>query len=345
MGTKQNVMTPETITRDEDTRSSAEIESDIRETRHRMDATLDQLGNRLTPRSLINSALDWWESPEPGSQGSVAAKKAVVTVARQARRHPMPALLIGSGIAWLVSETMSHEDEEIEMDEGTRSRRIRHAGRRDGGRRGKIEEAKDAATGAIETVKEKASAVKEKASELTEKVHETTDRLSEQAHEAMERGKSTALTVKTGLKDTYQVGTEKFSRACEEYPLAVGLSFAALGALVGLVIPRTHKEDELMGEQSDQIIQEAKEKGGELLETGKVVGERVLDAVKEGAREQGLTGGNVAETISGLADKGGQIAQKAKEEVIHAAEEQGLKPPAAPQGGEKEPIEVGSCNC
>ena len=41
-------------------RSSTEIESDIHTTRGRMDATLDELGDRLTARSLLNSALDWW---------------------------------------------------------------------------------------------------------------------------------------------------------------------------------------------------------------------------------------------------------------------------------------------
>ena len=336
-------MTPETITHEEETRSSAEIESDIRETRNRMDATLDELGNRLTPRSLLNSALDWWETPESGNQGNVAVKKAVVTVARQARRHPMPALLIGSGIAWLVSESMDHDDES-EVDEA-RVRRSRYSGYRSAERPSKLHEAKEAASSAIGTVKEKATAVKEKASELGGKMHETTDRISDQAHEAMERGKTTARKVKAELKDTYEMSTEKFSQACDEYPLAVGLSFAALGALVGLIIPRTRKEDELMGERSDHMIQEAKEKGEELLESGKVVGERVLEAVKVEAREQGLTGSNVAETISELADKGGQIAQKAKDEAMHAAEEQGLKPPAAPQEDEKQTIEAGACNC
>jgi Protein of unknown function (DUF3618). len=36
-------------------RSSTEIESDIRQTRGRMDATLDELSDRMTARSLLNS--------------------------------------------------------------------------------------------------------------------------------------------------------------------------------------------------------------------------------------------------------------------------------------------------
>jgi hypothetical protein len=45
---------------EQESRSSPEIESDIRQTRGRMDATLDELSDRLSARSLLNSALDWW---------------------------------------------------------------------------------------------------------------------------------------------------------------------------------------------------------------------------------------------------------------------------------------------
>ena len=41
----------------------------------------------------------------------------------------------------------------------------------------------------------------------------------------------------------------------EEYPLAVGIGFAALGALIGVLLPRTRREDELLGEQSDQLVE------------------------------------------------------------------------------------------
>jgi hypothetical protein len=45
---------------DTEDRSSTEIASDIRERRNRMDATLDELSNQFTVRSILTSALDWW---------------------------------------------------------------------------------------------------------------------------------------------------------------------------------------------------------------------------------------------------------------------------------------------
>ena len=46
----------------------------------------------------------------------------------------------------------------------------------------------------------------------------------------------------------------------EEYPLAVGVGFAALGALIGVLLPRTRQEDELLGEQSDELVRQRKRK-------------------------------------------------------------------------------------
>ena len=75
----------------------------------------------------------------------------------------------------------------------------------------------------------------------------------------------------------------------EEYPLAVGIGFAALGALIGVLLPRTRREDELLGEQSDRLIKATKEKGEELLERGKVVAQRVAESALDEASQQGLT--------------------------------------------------------
>ena len=61
-------------------RSSTEIESNIRQTRGRMDATLDELSDRMTARSLLNSALDWWESRNADAPGRNVTSDAFQTV-------------------------------------------------------------------------------------------------------------------------------------------------------------------------------------------------------------------------------------------------------------------------
>ena len=93
-------------------RSSTEIESDIRQTRGRMDATLDELSDRMTARSLLNSALDWWESRDADAPGRNVTSDAFQTVGRRVRENPLPSLLIGFGLVWMITEAASKDDEE-----------------------------------------------------------------------------------------------------------------------------------------------------------------------------------------------------------------------------------------
>ena len=77
-----------------------------------MDATLDELSDRLTARSLLNSALDWWESRSAGAPGRGATKDTYQTVARHVKENPIPSLLVGVGLAWMIIEATTREEEE-----------------------------------------------------------------------------------------------------------------------------------------------------------------------------------------------------------------------------------------
>ena len=289
MGQRQTVMTPTDLT---DDRSSREIEQDIRERRGQMDATLDELGDRLTLRSLFETALKWWDHPG-GSPGGAGAKRACLAVGRQFKNHPVPSLLIGSGVAWLLSEAAG-DDERQTSQSST------------------IAKAKDAAVDAIGDAKHKVV-------EVAEKIHEKTDDL---AHQAVVSSRETARNVGHHLADGYRASTEKFTQAADEYPLAIGAAFAALGVLVGLALPRTRKEDELMGEQSDHLVDAAKEKGEQLLETGKAIGERVMEAAKNEAADQGLTGGPLQSEVANLGQKAARVIECVKEEAIEAVQDE-----------------------
>jgi ElaB/YqjD/DUF883 family membrane-anchored ribosome-binding protein len=355
-------MTPDPISH-EDTRSSAEIEADIRHTRGRMDATLEELGERLTARSLLNSALDWWEAPPQGApRGSLAAKRAAGTVGRTLKDHPLPTILIGAGIALLIREASAPEYDEAEEASITRYRTRPQRGGplwsetetgmaaegpliegdfEDEGP-GMGERAKDTIAGA----KEKLSGAKKRASGATERakdrMHGAADRLGEWGHErsrllgrstrrTLSRGKSASRRAAREIEEGYHAGVDKIDEAMDEYPLAVGIGFAALGMLAGLLLPRTRREDEMLGERSDEFIDAAKEKGEDLLERGKAVGGRVAEAAMEEAREQGLTAEAAKEQLAGLAGKVSDVAQRAKEEAALAAEDQHLTPEALKQ--------------
>ena len=326
---------------DKEPRSSTEIESDIRQTRGRMDATLDELGDRMTARSLLNSALDWWESRSVGARTGGATKDTYQTVARYVKENPIPALLVGAGVAWMIIEATTSDDEETRFytepashkgkrsDSATRYYPSEYQGDDQtvtGGKSslGIAESAKDKLEHAKEAVGEVAGAAKEKVAALGDATTKAAEDAGRRAQQVYQEGRSTARKIGRNIESGYHSSAEQLENAMEEYPLAVGIGFAALGALIGVLLPRTRREDELLGEQSDQLVKATKEKGQELLERGKVVAERVTQSALDEARQQGLTPEAAGERISELAGKVGEVARKAKEEAGTAAKDEKL---------------------
>ena len=111
--------------------------------------------------------------------------------------------------------------------------------------------------------------------------------------EALHSGTSRMREGASHMGQQMRHGVESAREFAEERPLTVGIGALALGLVAGLLIPRTQKEDRLMGQQSEQFMHAAREKGQELYERGKHVAEEAMDAAAEAASEesqkQGLT--------------------------------------------------------
>ncbi len=112
---------------------------------------------------------------------------------------------------------------------------------------------------------------------------------------AVGRGaKRTAGGVATGAQ---KVGGG-FSSALRENPLAVGAAALAVGAVVGLCLPVSERENELFGEARDTLLENARAFASEVvddtLQSVQSVGERVTNeagrALTDEARKQGIIG-------------------------------------------------------
>jgi ElaB/YqjD/DUF883 family membrane-anchored ribosome-binding protein len=307
-------------------RSPTEIASDIRERRNRMDATLDELSNQFTVRSIVNSALDWWVNRQVTMPGGGVAKSAYRNVAYQVRKHPVPAVLVATGIAWMIIDAASEDEGQASRAHGD----IDDLQRAGAAKKGPhvLEKAQNKLDEAKHAVSEVAEAAKEKASALGEAASQATDNLTQRAQDVYSQGRSTAVRVGHEMQQRYRSGAEQLEMAMREYPLAVAIGFAAAGALFGVLLPRTSPEDELMGDKSDQLLDSTKEKGQELLERGKAVAERVAETAMGEARQQGLTPEAATEKISEIAGKVGEIAHKVTEEAGKVAEKENLVPEA-----------------
>lgn len=103
---------------------------------------------------------------------------------------------------------------------------------------------------------------------------------------------SAGQSVKQGARLAHQ----KTCQAMDDHPLAVGAAVLGLGLVAGLLAPSSRREDQWMGEASDELKQDAKDAGQEAIERGKEVAAKTASAAMDEAEEQGLTPGQLAKS-------------------------------------------------
>jgi hypothetical protein len=88
----------------------------------------------------------------------------------------------------------------------------------------------------------------------------------------------------------------RFSDLMQENPLMIGAAAAALGAIVGFAFPATEKENEIMGEARDRVVDRAQEVASETAQKVQHVAQEAATAAKETAKDeaqkQNLAGGS-----------------------------------------------------
>jgi hypothetical protein len=105
--------------------------------------------------------------------------------------------------------------------------------------------------------------------------------------------------------------------AIEERPLAVGVAALAIGLLAGVALPATRREDQLLGDARDDLLDSAREAGRDALEQGKEVARSAVERVKESVREQELAPEQLVEKARHVARDAAETLRDAEREVVH----------------------------
>jgi hypothetical protein len=105
--------------------------------------------------------------------------------------------------------------------------------------------------------------------------------------------------------------------AVEKRPLALGLTSLAIGVLAGVAFPATRREDQLLGETRDGLLESAREAGREALDKSKEVARDAVERVKESVREQELTPEQLAEKARQVARDAAETLRDAERQVVH----------------------------
>jgi ElaB/YqjD/DUF883 family membrane-anchored ribosome-binding protein len=237
---------------DEGEATRAEIErtrADIERTRADMSETVDAIQDRLSPESLKEQAKDRVKEATVGK-----AQEAGSGIIGTIRANPLPAALTGIGLGWLLVNTRRQSSAQGSYRAGA-----------DGPSAGQaVERVRDRAG-------ETATQVQDKAGQVADQAQDRASRLGNQARYQAQRASG------------------GFQRMLQENPLAVGALGVGVGAAVGLAIPETTREHEVMGEARDTFVEKAQEKAQDAQERVQQVAQEAQSAAQQEAENQGLT--------------------------------------------------------
>ena len=284
-------------------RSPQEIEHEIERTRERMSSNIDALGDKLSPDNLKQQAKE-----------AIAGKAqdVVANVGDQAREtgskvmdfitaNPLPVAAVTLGAIWLVTMRKGNQG----RVSGDRMARFAYTGperREPNGRPSLGRRLKDRAESVGRTVGDKAQHASERAGELTHDVQEKAGELGSSA-------KARARDARGGLE-----------RMMHDNPLAVAAGAAVIGLALGMLLPETEPERQVMGSTRDQLVDRVSHVADRVKDAAVEAGREVKDALQEevSAAAPGVkatlkdAAANVTDQIK---ESAGRVADEAKQEV------------------------------
>lgn len=164
--------------------------------------------------------------------GKGSGREFAGNLAEAVKANPVPALITAAGLMWLYTANRSAGTSTVTISESTTTE------------------------------------VPATSGGLSDKLHAAKSTIGEKAHGAAGSIKSGAHSAKESVAGGVHRATEGYGTMLQENPLAAGAIAVAVGALLGALIPPTRKEDELMGDVSDRLIDRvkttAREQGSEL---------------------------------------------------------------------------------
>jgi ElaB/YqjD/DUF883 family membrane-anchored ribosome-binding protein len=309
---------------DETSDETEKIRTEIVETRSQMSETIDAIQEKLSFANISGQVKD--EVSEHISSAIQTAKDSVydatlgkvgnvmnyvnkgmnevvdTSVMRTARNNPLAIGLIGLGLGLLYMNgnqkrsqyryNRNQNNYDFDREEGYNRREFSSRGGQStlGAAQSKVSDVASTVSG---TVSSAAGTVSETVSGVAGTVSETVSDVAGKAYKQVGNLGSQVKDVAGSAQDQYEY-------YIEENPLAVGAVALALGAAVGMSIPSTRFEGELMGETRNNLMQKAEETARETIDKVKNVAGEVTEKVKnvagdvtqtarDEAQNQGLT--------------------------------------------------------
>ncbi len=255
---------------------------EIERTRADMSETVDAIQERLSPQNLKEQAKDRVKEATVGR-----AREARTGVVETVRANPLPAALTGIGLGWLLmSARQQGSAQPRHRDDAYRHRTPtnEYAPEVD---EYPLRDDEGASVG--EVVGRARDKVGESATQAQDKAGDLAGRAQVRAGDLGSRTRDRASQLGSQARQQATRAGGGFQRMLNENPLTVGALGVGVGAAIGLAIPETSKEHEVMGEARDTVVEKAQEKAQEVQQSVQRVAEEAQGAAHQEAENQGLT--------------------------------------------------------
>jgi hypothetical protein len=262
------------------------LQARAQQTRAEINQTVNTIQQRLSPERMKQQmkAVARRKLETMTHHARVKADDWRFNVTERISSNPLPAVLAGVGLVWLMKQAVSaaqdgsgryEDDYSLTPEEDWPE----YAPWEESGRR---EPDTSSAQSTAETIKHKAQ-------EYGQQTRERVSRWTNQAEEYAGEWKSRAQYQTDRLRARAQARAERakgeFQHIFYDNPLAVGATVFAVGAAIGLSLPRTQKEDEWLGETRDQVFKQAKATAQEAGNKAKALVGEMTDEIKNAAGE------------------------------------------------------------
>ena len=214
------------------------------------------------------------------------------TLVDTVRSNPVPAALMGVGLVWLLmNRSKSSKSRESGASSSTGGGQlidqVKHAatgaGRAVAGVTHQISDA--AGKGLHQAVDTVGGAIHDVSDATVGLAHSAGDAASHLAGQAGDAASSAAKGAKEGVKRV-EAG---FHTQLHENPMALGAAALAIGAVVGFSLPRTQREDTLMGQTRDRLLHQAGDAAHDAASSASHLAEQALEGVKNSGTETSTT--------------------------------------------------------
>jgi ElaB/YqjD/DUF883 family membrane-anchored ribosome-binding protein len=272
------------------------LKAQVQRTRADINETVHSIQERLSPermkQQVKESARGRMEfmkqqarlkAEELRYQAQVKADEWRYNINERISSNPLPAILAGVGVIWLMKQAVDAARDEQTLyykdvyysltpeEEWPEYRPGEEAGR-------------------VGQTERTAENLRARGEAFGQEMYERGEQLKHQAQEYTEVWKSRAQNHTARLKARAQAKADRaksqLQSVLHDNPLAVGATVFAVGASIGLSLPRTQKEDEWLGETRNRLIEQAKSTAQDAKHKVKTMAEDFTKTAKAAVKEQ-----------------------------------------------------------